>query len=272
MSEFQTFQTTDPVSADTMNTRVTTPGNNHINNDVDDQSPPHGAPRHNLAASGAPTVNDDEADGYGNGSIWVHSGTFYICTDGATGAAVWQEYALEDHNHDSDYNNYSLETHNNDHHNPNFAEEGHNHDSDYVEVAGDTLTGNLNFDGNEAQNAKIVGADIQSYVEEPVTSTGTGAQTLDLNAGTLFEHTVNADTETTFSLDNVALGKSFTLVVHQHEDGPTITLDWTILWSGDSVPEMVDGETNVFTFMRIAAGTGTWLGHHVGDTYGDGAE
>jgi len=92
-----------------------------------------------------------------------------------------------------------------------------------------------------------------------------------LNAGTLFEHTVDADTETTFSLDNVALGKSFTLVVHQHEDGPTITLDWAILWSGDSVPEVVDGETNVFIFMRIADSSGTWLGHHVGDTYGDGS-
>ena len=139
-------------------------------------------------------------------------------------------------------------------------------------LTGGTLTGNLNFDSNEAQNAKIVGADIQSYVEPPVTSNSPAAQTLDLNAGTLFEHTVDEDTATVFSLDNVALGKSFTLVVHQHANGPTITLNWTILWSGDSVPEVVDGETNVFTFMQIAAGTGTWLGHHVGDTYGDGAE
>ena len=142
-------------------------------------------------------------------------------------------------------------------------------DSVHADTMNTKLVSGLN---NALFNAVTpISINIESYVEPPVTSTGTGAQTLDLDAGTLFEHTVDADTATTFSLDNVALGKSFTLVVQQHADGPTITLDWTILWSGDSVPEMVDGETNTFTFMRIASGTGTWLGHHVGDTYGDGA-
>lgn len=43
----------------------------------------------NLSPAGAPAVTDDEDDGYQVGSIWIHSGSVYQCTDATAGAAVW---------------------------------------------------------------------------------------------------------------------------------------------------------------------------------------
>lgn len=46
----------------------------------------------NIAATGAPTVNDDAGDGYSVRSLWVDTTAdlAYICKDATTGAAVWQ--------------------------------------------------------------------------------------------------------------------------------------------------------------------------------------
>lgn len=48
---------------------------------------------HNLAASAAPAVGDDDADGYLPGSLWVDTTAdrAYVCLDASTGAAVWVE-------------------------------------------------------------------------------------------------------------------------------------------------------------------------------------
>ncbi len=48
--------------------------------------------KNNLAATTAPGVGDDSADGYDEGSLWVDNSTdtAYICVDPAAGAAVWQ--------------------------------------------------------------------------------------------------------------------------------------------------------------------------------------
>lgn len=48
-------------------------------------------PKHNLAATAAPTVNDDSGDGYQIGSVWVDTTNkhVYVCTDASSGAAVW---------------------------------------------------------------------------------------------------------------------------------------------------------------------------------------
>lgn len=47
--------------------------------------------KYNLAATGAPTVNDDDTQGYSAGSIWfdTNNDAGYICTNATTGAAVW---------------------------------------------------------------------------------------------------------------------------------------------------------------------------------------
>jgi hypothetical protein len=47
--------------------------------------------RHNLAGTTAPAAGDDEDDGYAVGSLWVDTtnDTFYVCSDSASGAAVW---------------------------------------------------------------------------------------------------------------------------------------------------------------------------------------
>lgn len=46
---------------------------------------------HNLAATAAPGVGDDSADGYAVGSRWIDTATDaeYVCLDATAGAAVW---------------------------------------------------------------------------------------------------------------------------------------------------------------------------------------
>lgn len=43
----------------------------------------------NYAASGVPAVTNDDTEGYAIGSRWIFGNLSYICTDTATGAAVW---------------------------------------------------------------------------------------------------------------------------------------------------------------------------------------
>jgi hypothetical protein len=47
--------------------------------------------KYNIAASAAPTVNDDSGDGYVVGSLWIDTTNdkIYRCTDNSSGAAVW---------------------------------------------------------------------------------------------------------------------------------------------------------------------------------------
>lgn len=47
----------------------------------------------NLAASTAPTVNEDSGDGYTIGSIWLDTTAdiVYVCLDASAGAAVWHQ-------------------------------------------------------------------------------------------------------------------------------------------------------------------------------------
>jgi len=49
------------------------------------------AERHNYTATADPTVNDDENDYYGVGSVWANrlTNTVFICCDPTNGAAVW---------------------------------------------------------------------------------------------------------------------------------------------------------------------------------------
>ncbi len=135
-----------------------------------------------------------------------------------------------------------------------------------LDKAGGTLTGDLDFDGNKA-----IGAIIEDYIETAVISDGTGAQELDLEDGNVFEHTIDTDDETTITLDSVRAGaQSFTLHLIQHADEPVITLDFTIHWSGDAIPDFALEGLNVLTFHRLRT-TDPWLGHVVGQEYGDGS-
>lgn len=49
--------------------------------------------KNNYAAAVAPTVNDDSADGYAVGSVWVDTvtDTGYMLMDATVGAAVWKQ-------------------------------------------------------------------------------------------------------------------------------------------------------------------------------------
>lgn len=46
---------------------------------------------HNTTATTAPTVNEDEDDGYSVGSVWIDTTdvTVYTCGDASSGAAIW---------------------------------------------------------------------------------------------------------------------------------------------------------------------------------------
>lgn len=47
-------------------------------------------PLANYTASAAPTVNDDEAQGYAVGSFWLYSGVMWVCLSATRGAASWR--------------------------------------------------------------------------------------------------------------------------------------------------------------------------------------
>lgn len=50
----------------------------------------------NMAASAAPGVGDDCADGYSAGSLWYDSANvkLYLCVNASPGAAVWKQITL----------------------------------------------------------------------------------------------------------------------------------------------------------------------------------
>ncbi len=145
-------------------------------------------------------------------------------------------------------------------------------------VHADTMNTKVVTPGNSKLDAD--GGTIKNYVEELDATTGTGAIELDLTDGNVFEVTIDADTPTTISVDPTTVragAHSFTLILHQHADGPAITLDFDdgggggdILWAGDSIPEVPDDETIVYTFFTLDAGV-SWYGHVVGQDYGDGS-
>jgi hypothetical protein len=51
-------------------------------------------PINNFTATGAPTANDDETEGYSEGSKWYGGGEAYLCVDPTEGAAVWIKTTL----------------------------------------------------------------------------------------------------------------------------------------------------------------------------------
>ena len=48
--------------------------------------------KHNIAGTSTPTVSNDSSQGYSVLSLWLLSGSLYICTDSTAGAAVWVPY------------------------------------------------------------------------------------------------------------------------------------------------------------------------------------
>lgn len=53
-------------------------------------SPDLERPKHNYTATAAPTINDDASLNYSKNSLWVYSGSAWICVDATVGAAVWK--------------------------------------------------------------------------------------------------------------------------------------------------------------------------------------
>ena len=53
---------------------------------------------HNMAATAAPTVNEDSGDGYGVGSFWFDTTNdqAYVCLDATVTAAVWRRIGTSD--------------------------------------------------------------------------------------------------------------------------------------------------------------------------------
>lgn len=52
-------------------------------------------PLDNFAAGAAPTVGDDEADGYSVGSRWYYDGDIWLCVDATAGSAVWVDTGVQ---------------------------------------------------------------------------------------------------------------------------------------------------------------------------------
>lgn len=51
----------------------------------------------NVAATAAPTANNDDTDGYSVGSVWIDTANdeIYVCADASVGAAVWRRIVFQ---------------------------------------------------------------------------------------------------------------------------------------------------------------------------------
>lgn len=53
------------------------------------------AVKDNFTAIAAPTVTNDDTEGYSPGSRWYYNGDIWLCVDASTGAAVWVDTGLQ---------------------------------------------------------------------------------------------------------------------------------------------------------------------------------
>ena len=132
-----------------------------------------------------------------------------------------------------------------------------------LDLAGGTLTGNVNFNLKLAEKPEI-----KNYSETRVAATGVkGTRALNINDGNVFDMTLSGNTTFTFT-NPAASGKScsFTLILRQPSTLRTVTWPSSVKWDGDEIPEFVVSKTAVLTFVTVNGGT-RWYGMIAGTEF-----
>jgi hypothetical protein len=134
----------------------------------------------------------------------------------------------------------------------------------YMPTAGGTFTGPVIYGRQEARQPQI-----KDYSEVLSTNAAaTGAVTLDIVNGNVFNITLTGDTTFTFSNpapDGQAC--SFTLILNQGGTARTVTWPASVKWPNDSVPDISTiNKTSILTFVTINGGT-RWYGFLGGNKF-----
>ena len=127
----------------------------------------------------------------------------------------------------------SQDPHGNEAHDPDFSEATHDHDADYVDLAGDTMTGDLDMDGRSVTSARV-GHKLVGEVS--------GETNIDFNDD-LVTHELSGDV--TYSSVNVDIGRHVTVRVVA--DGSTRSLTFPAEWLflGEKPVEIAANKTGV---------------------------
>jgi hypothetical protein len=124
-------------------------------------------------------------------------------------------------------------------------------------LAGGTYSGTVDHARNQVHQPQL-----QDYSEMlSVNAAATGAVTLDIVTGNVFDITLTGATTLTFS-NPAPTGQacSFTLIVRQDATARAITWPAAVKWPSDTIPDIsAVSKTSVFTFLTVNGGT-RWYG------------
>jgi len=131
--------------------------------------------------------------------------------------------------------------------------------------ASPAFTGNATFAANVSVTGDTtVGGSIKPATYEDTFVSGAGS-TLDLSAGTVFLHTLSANTTFTFS-NAPASGTAFAFVLKLVQGPSSYTATWpNVYWSGGDTPAIStgSGEIDIYVFLTHDGGV-TWFGFTAG--------
>jgi len=127
-------------------------------------------------------------------------------------------------------------------------------------LAGGTMIGAINFDGQKAQKSII-----EDYVEALATATWNGAtQSINLQSGNVHSVSITAAV-TTLTFTNPRAGAhSFTLRLAQGGTLYAVTWPASVAWAGGDPPDMAIDKVYWITFATINSGT-NWHGFLAGE-------
>jgi len=144
---------------------------------------------------------------------------------------------------------------------------------DVTDSGGPTPTVALAIDAEVAAADQIISRPVfKDYGETAVTNATSGAtETLDLEAGNVFDLTLTDNCTLTFSNPPASgTSGSFTLILRQDGTGSrTVTWPGSVDWAAATAPTLTTDASavDVLTFMTVDAGT-TWLGFVAGQALG----
>jgi hypothetical protein len=131
-------------------------------------------------------------------------------------------------------------------------------------LAGGTFSGGIDLDRNEVLQPKF-----KDYSEVVNTqATASGAVTLDIANGNIFDLTLSDNITLTFSNPAPSgQGCSFTVIINQGATPKTIAYPASVKWSNDVVPDLsMASKTSILSFITKDGGT-RWYGFFAGNKY-----
>tara|TARA_R100000951_G_scaffold110390_2_gene108361 strand:- start:1634 stop:2173 length:540 start_codon:yes stop_codon:yes gene_type:complete len=137
--------------------------------------------------------------------------------------------------------------------------------NDKAPKADPAFTGNATFAADVAVTGDAtVGGSLKPQTYEDTFVSGVGSA-IDLSTGTVFSHTLSANTTFTFS-NTPASGTAFAFVLKVTQGAGPYTVTWTnVLWNNGITPVVSDGSGEIDVYVLLTHDGGiTWYGFVAG--------